>query len=396
VPQRRFSRGLIRALLVLTCAAGPASGRGAQSIQDPLSGKQDPRQVAVPSPQPPAPAEKRIRLLEAWRVPLASPLSGPLLPLGDRVVASAENGAVQAFSPAEGRLLWKAELGEKAAGGPVEIAGQVVQATASGKVVALDAAAGTTLWTTALQQDVQRQIAAASDGILVPLAAGQVVFLDARGQERWRVDLRGAPSTPATVCRDMVMVGTEAGTVEAFDRRSGRRLWLSRVGSPVRSPLLCFDGAVYLGTDDDRLRALKTSGRKRWSYKVGGLIRATPLAVGRRVYFLSYDNYVYVVKAGSGNLIQRVRMSHRLSDDALQDPARLYLSPYTSARLTVLTLPELQQIGEYRLDLDGEWFTTPPVRVGERVLIGYGRYEGRILALKEEAERAPAAAASTP
>ena len=394
MPPRRFSGGLIRALLALIFAAGPASAPGADPIQDPLSGKQDPRQAATPSPQPPAPSEKRIRLLEAWRVPLASPLSGPLLPLEDRVVASVENGAVQAFSLAEGRLLWKAELGEKAAGGPVEIAGQVVQATASGRVVGLDATAGTTLWTAGLHQDVQRQIAADGDGILVPLAAGQVVFLDDRGQERWRVDLRGAPSTPATVCKDMVMVGTEAGTVEAFDRRSGRRLWLSRVGSPVRSPLLCSDGVVYFGTEDDRLRALKASGRKRWSYKVGGLIRATPFALNRRVYFLSYDNYVYVVKARSGNLIQRVRMSHRLSDDALQDPGRLYLSPYTSARLTVLTLPELQLIGEYGLDLDGEWFTTPPVKAGERLLIGYGRYEGRILALKEEAEEAPAAASS--
>jgi hypothetical protein len=117
-----------------------------------------------------------------------------------------------------------------------------------------------------------------------------------------------------------------------------------------------------------------------------------PLSIASRVYFLSYDNYVYVLKASSGNLVLRVRMSHRLSDDALQDPERLYLSPYTSARLTVLTLPDLQLIGEFRLDLDGEWFTTPPVRAGDRLLIGYGRYEGRILALKEEREEAPAAA----
>jgi outer membrane protein assembly factor BamB len=272
----------------------------------------------------------------------------------------------------------------------------VVQATASGKVMALDAASGTTLWSAALQQDIQRQIAAAPGGILVPLAAGQVVSLDVRGRERWRVDLRGAPSTPASACRDMVMVGTEAGTLEAFDGRSGRRLWLSRVGSPLRSPLLCFDGAVYFGTDDDRLRSMKSSGRKRWSYKVGGLIRATPMALDRRVYFLSYDNYIYVLKAGSGSLVQRVRMSHRLSDDALQVPGRLYLSPYTSARLTVLTLPDLQLIGEYRLDLDGEWFTTPPVKAGDHLLIGYGRYEGRILALKEERGEPPAAAAPTP
>jgi len=392
VPSPRVMRGVCLVLLLVLSLASPGFPRGKDSIQDPLAGKNQRRAERLPATRPPPTAEKRVRFLELWRVPLGSPLSGPLLPLEDRVVASVENGAVQAVSLADGGLLWKTELGEKLAGGPVRIPGLVVQVTAFGKVVALDPAGGATRWTAELQQDVRRQPTADQDTLLVPLAAGQIVSLDAEGRERWRVDLRGAPSTPVAACRAMVLVGTEAGTVEAFERRSGRRLWVSEVGSPVRSSLLCFNGTVYFGTEDNRLRTLRTSGRRRWSYKVGGAITALPIPLGRRVYFLSYDNYVYALKARSGHLVLRVRMSHRLSEDVLQDPERLYLSPYTSARLMALTLPDLQLVGEYGLDLEGEWFTTPPVRAGDRLLIGYGRYEGRILALKEEKEKSGAAA----
>lgn len=395
MPSPRVTRGLSLALLLAFSFTNPGFPLGKESIQDPLAGKDQAGAGRIPAASPPPAPEDRVRFLELWRVPLGSPLSGPLLPLEDRVVASVENGAVQAVSLADGGLLWKSNLGERLAGGPVRMPGLVAQATALGKVVALDPARGAVRWTAELQQDVRGQPTTAQDALLVPLATGQIVSLDGEGRERWRVDLRGAPSTAVAACREMVLVGTEVGTVEAFDRDSGRRLWVSEVGSPVRSSLLCFDRTIYFGTEDNRLRTLRTSGRRRWSYKVGGAITALPIPLAHRVYFLSYDNYVYALKARSGHLVLRVRMSHRLSDDALRDSEGLYFSPYTSARLMALTLPDLQLVGEYNLDLEGEWFTTPPVRAGDRLLIGYGRYEGRILALKEEKEK-PGAAAPTP
>src|SRR5207249_637287 len=130
----------------------------------------------------------------------------------------------------------------------------------------------------------------------------------------------------------------------------------------IQSPILCYRDAIYFGTSDDRFRALRHNGRKKWSYEVGGAVTARPFGLGSRVYFLCYDNYIYALKAQSGNLLLRVRISHRLSDDSEAGLERIYLSAYTSARLTALTLPELQLAGEYLLGLEGEWFTTSPVR----------------------------------
>jgi outer membrane protein assembly factor BamB len=365
-----------------------AAGAGAKdNIKDPLTGKKGSRGDETSANRPtPLPPEKRVRLVEAWRVPLGSPLSGPLLPLEDRVAASVESGAVQAFTLSEGHPLWKAELGGKLVGGPVALGRLVVQAAASGRLVALELEGGATRWSVDLQQEIAKPPTPTTDDVLVPLASGKLVSLDAEGRERWRADLRGAPSVSASACRGMALAGTEAGTVEAFDRESGRRLWVTRMGSPVRSPLLCYRDRIYFATDDNRIRVLSYSGRRKWSYKVGGAITALPFAAGSRVYFLCYDDYVYALQARSGNLLLRVRLSHRLFDDASVGAEKVCLSPYTSARLIALTLPDLQLVGEYNLDLVGEWFTTPPVRAADRIVIGYGRYEGRILALREEKE----------
>jgi outer membrane protein assembly factor BamB len=366
------------------------------TIQDPLAGKKRRGAEATPSTKPGLPPEKRVRFVESWRVPLGSPLAGPLLALEDRVVATVEGGTVQAVSLGDGGSLWKADLGATPAGGAVQAAGLIVQAAVSGKLLALDPAGGSPRWSLELDRAIRRQPTPTSTGVFVPLEPGQVVSVDLEGRERWRADLKGEPSVPVAACRGMVLVGTEAGTVEAFERTTGRRLWESQIGSPVRSPFLCRRDRIYFSTADNRLRVLRYSGRRSWSYPVGGSITAVPFFLDARVYFFSYDDYIYALKARSGDLLLRVRMSHRLADEPAIGPDKLYLSPYTSARLVALTLPDLQLAGEYALDLEGEWFTTPPISSGHGIVIGYGRYEGRILALKEEKESSAPSASGSP
>jgi len=322
--------------------------------------------------------------VEVWRFPLGAPLSGPLLSLGSRVVASVENGGIQALNLPEGQSAWKRDLSEPLAGGPVLFAGLVIQATTSGKIAALEPSSGVPRWTADLGEEIQKAITPTQERLLVALATGRVVSLDSVGNERWRVNLRGPPSTPVAACRGFAVVGTEVGTLEAYDRETGKRLWIFETGTPVRSPLFCRWGSIYFGTADYRFNAIRTNGRRRWSYRVGGEVTAAPFGMAGRIYFLCYDDYLYVLRARSGHLLQRLRMSHRLADDVLQRSDRIYLSAYTSARLMAFSLPDLGLLHEYKLELEGEWFTTPPVWGEDQVLIGYGRYEGRILALKEE------------
>jgi len=275
------------------------------------------------------------------------------------VVASVENGGIQALNLPEGQSAWKRDLSEPLAGGPVLFAGLVIQATTSGKIAALEPSSGVPRWTADLGEEIQKAITPTQERLLVALATGRVVSLDSVGNERWRVNLRGPPSTPVAACRGFAVVGTEVGTLEAYDRETGKRLWIFETGTPVRSPLFCRWGSIYFGTADYRFNAIRTNGRRRWSYRVGGEVTAAPFGMAGRIYFLCYDDY-------------------------LQRSDRIYLSAYTSARLMAFSLPDLGLLHEYKLELEGEWFTTPPVWGEDQVLIGYGRYEGRILALKEE------------
>ena len=56
--------------------------------------------------------------------------------------------------------------------------------------------------------------------------------------------------------------------------------------------------------------------------------------------------------------------------------------PFTEASVVGLALPKLETVGHYALEAPGEWFTTSPLWVDNQIAVGYGRSEGRILALK--------------
>lgn len=367
-------------IAALILALHPATSRA----YDPLSTPHLPGEVAPP----PAPIKpiRRSSFQEAWRVPLGSPLSGPLIEAAGGIVVSLESGILAALSREDGRILWKTEPSEKPTGGPVVSGGRLVRAFAKGKIQAVDLQNGEEVWTHDFSEPITHPPAGSLEGAYVSLDSAKLAALDAQGGEKWRAALTSAPSTPPAVCRGFVVVGTEGGTVESFERTSGRPLWIARTGSPVRSSILCSQGALYFGTGDKRLWALSYSGRRKWRFPAGAQCTARPFAQNGRVYFLSFDDYLYALKAKSGNLLLRVRLSHRLSDDAFASGDRLYLSPYTSARLLTLSLPDLMMAGEYRLEMEGDWFTTPPLKMGNLLLLGYGRYEGRVLALKETLE----------
>jgi len=340
----------------------------------------------APAP-PPAPLRpvKTSHFTETWRAPLEAPLAGPLLGSPSQIVATLDNGAMVALSPQDGRILWKQAMGTQPIGGSVFLGQGIAQAASDGHIASWSPT-GEPMWSADLKESISRPPTGSPEELYVPLASSKLVSLGADGKERWRVDLQAVPSTPPAACRGFVVLGTAGGTVEAFARGTGKPLWVAKTASEVVSPLLCYRGAIYFGTADNRLWALKYSGAKKWRFPAGARCGVRPFGSDGKVYYPSYDNYLYALKARSGHLILRVRLSHRLSDDVLVGRDRIYLSPYTSARLTALSLPDLILAGEYRLDLEGDWFTTAPIHMAESLFIGYGRDEGRILALKEVLE----------
>ena len=343
------------------------------------------RQELTPAaPVVPREPVKISHFTEAWRAPLDAPVAGKILASGSRVMVATGSGAVFALAAGDGRVLWKGELGDSPRGGMAAVGPALALAGASGKIAAWNQEGGS-LWSVDLKENVATPPTGSPEELFVPLASAKLVSLGADGLERWRVDLAAPPSTPPAACRGFVAVGTEAG-VQAFARGSGKALWAAKTGSAAASPLLCYRGAIYFGTADSHLWALKYSGRKMWKYPSGARCAARPFAIEGRIYYPSFDDYLYVLNSRSGHLILRVRLSHRLTDEAMAGQDRIYISPYTSARLIALSLPDLVLAGEYHLDLEGDWFTTPPLRIAELLYIAYGRDEGRILALRESLE----------
>ncbi len=363
----------------------------AQGI-DPYTGRErgnTPIEPIAPPIQPVA----NSRFTDAWRTPLSAPLVGSLREAGGRLVATLQDGGIVALST-DGSQAWRHELGGRPAGGAVIAStGVIIAVLEDGKAFGLDPATGEPRWSLDLAEPVAAPPTGTPDEVFVTLRSSKLVCLGNDGAERWRAPLTSPPSAPAAACRGFAAVGTEGG-IEAFERRSGKPLWVAKTGAAVTSEPLCRRSALFFGTADNRLWALKNSGRKKWNYPAGARCTARPFTFKDRVYFASYDDYLYALKARNGNLLLRVRMSHRLSDDVESAPDRIYLSPYTSGRLAVLSLPDLVLAGEYQLDMEGEWFTTPPLRKEGRVFIGYGREEGRVLALNETLEEPAPARAS--
>jgi hypothetical protein len=102
---------------------------------------------------------------------------------------------------------------------------------------------------------------------------------------------------------------------------------------------------------------------------------------GRNLYALCYDNDIYVMRYRNGHLIGRLRLEHRLDRSGEISADHLLVVPYTASTLVELSLPGLRPGGRFVLDRPGEWFTTSPVVFAQRVALGYGRDEGRIIAL---------------
>ena len=381
-------RVTLLSLLLLPVAgallSGPALGQIGQDSPLQSSGR---RGELFPSPAPaPLRPVKNSRFTEAWRAPLEAPLAGALLGSPQQIVATLDNGTVVALSPQDGTIRWKRDMGGgRPEGGSILVGPGIAQAAGDGRVAGWSLT-GDPLWSADLKETISRPPTGSLEEMYIPLASSKLVSLGNDGKERWRADLSAAPSTPAAACRGFVVLGTAGGTVEAFARGTGKPLWVAKTGSEVVSPLLCYRGAIYFGTADSRLWALKYSGRKMWRFPAGARCGVRPFGREGRVYYPSFDNYLYALKANSGHLILRVKLSHRLSDDVLVGRDRIYLSPYTSARLTALSLPDLILAGEYHLDLEGDWFTTTPIRIEETLYVGYGRYDGRILALRETLE----------
>ena len=383
----RFPRGrpprLLAAALVailLLPASSPVMARDAKSVFSGLP-------IDPESLKPPV-AERPIRFEPAWRFAgFSAPLAGELAVSGTILAGVDVAGRLIALVPQDGTERWRVELEGAAAVGPALDGERVLQGTSDGRLHTLHAADGRPLWTTEL----------GAAPAAAPVILGATVLQATRGPEILAIDgptgailarlaLESIPLPPveARLKNGAVaaVIATEEGQVRLVEPASLAVKWRRVLGQSITSPPLVTEDRVFLAAGDRSVRSLRLrSGRQTWAQRTGSRVTARLLRRDELLYALCYDNDIYIFGERNGHLRARVKLDHRLAQDAALAGDRLFIAPYTAAAVVGLEMPALAIAGRFELDEQGEWFTTPPAWTGDRVAVGWGREAGRLLSL---------------
>ncbi len=320
-----------------------------------------------------------------------APLAGDPVPCAGSIVATSRDGEIAALDPIDGKVSWTTSLGEPLGVGPATDGTLLFLAGARGRLQALQGRDGAPVWTADLKAEPVVPPRIIGSRVLVGTADGTLLSIETRtGRIAATRLLPGRPSTPAEPAPGSVLVGTDHGALLALEETSLRVLYRHDAGGAITTPPV-FDGArVWFAASDRTVHCLRfKSGRERWVARTGAACTARMLVRGPYLYVLCYDNDIYVFGKRNGHQLTRVRLGHRLDADAVVAQNHLLVVPFTEASVVGLTLPGLQKVGRFDLQVPGEWFTTAPLWVADRVALGYGRNEGRIVALQVSEQAAP-------
>ncbi len=312
-----------------------------------------------------------------------SPLAGDPVACAGSIVAASRDGEIAALEPIKGEAIWVAALTEPVILGPATDGTRLFVATSRARLHALDGRDGAPIWTAELPAEPVVAPRVLGSRVLIGTADGSLLSIETdSGRVAATRLLPGRASTPAEPAPGSVLVGTDHGAVLALEESSLEVRFRRDIGVPITSPPV-FDGArVWFAAADRTVHCLRfRSGRERWVTHTGAVCTARPMVRGPYLYVLCYDNDIYVFGKRNGHQLTRVRLGHRLDADAVVAQDHLFVVPFTEASVVGLTLPGLQKVGRFDLQAPGEWFTTAPLWVADRVALGYGRSEGRILSL---------------
>jgi hypothetical protein len=275
----------------------------------------------------------------------AAPLAGDPVTVLGTIVAAARDGAIAALRPSDGEVVWKATVDAPLIVGPATDGTMVFLATAAGRVLSLKGGDGLPAWSADLASGPAAPIRVIGRRLLVGTLDGTLHSIDTEtGKIEARQDLPGRPSTAPEPAPGAILIGTDHGVVLALDETTLAPLW-------------------------------------RHSTRTGAACSVRPIPRDSYLYVLCFDNDIYVLNKRNGHQLTRVRMGHRLDSEPAATADHLLVVPFTEASVVGLFLPRLQTVGRFALDVPGEWFTTAPLLIEGRVALGFGRDEGRILAL---------------
>jgi outer membrane protein assembly factor BamB len=358
----------------------PAAARDAKSV---FSGLPiDPEMMKPPKP------EKPIRFEPAWRFAgFTAPLAGDLASSETLLAGTDVAGHLVALDPKDGALRWRVDLEDAAATGPAFADGSVLQGTSGGRLRAFAASDGRPLWSADLGGAPAGAAVFLGGVVLQTTRTPEVVAVDPKdGKVTGRLALESIPLPPeeALLKHGVVaaVIAAEGGQVRLVEPAGLTVRWRRALEQSITSPPLVTPDRIYLAAGDRSIRSLKlSSGRQDWAQRVGSRITARLVTRDDLLYALCYDNDIYLIGAHNGHLKARVKLDHRLAQDAALGGDRMFVAPYTAASIVGLEFPYLAVAGRFELNEQGEWFTTAPSWTADHVTLGWGRESGHLVAL---------------
>ncbi len=240
---------------------------------------------------------------EAWRARVGRGLLTPVLVEGPVLIASTANRMVVTLSTETGEHYWERRLDGPVTGGVVRGGQRILAATddQDGKAYALQLDRGRTAWSRTIGAAAFPGLIA-DDAVYFVTERGRVVALDlGKGEERWRVNLAGTPTSTPVPHRESVLVTTARDTLYRIEGGSGKIA--ARVALPATvsaAPALVAD-TVYLPLQTGDVVAYQLPELEElWRAPFGAPILAAPV-VGQdgSLYVLNRNAELWRVRVGA-------------------------------------------------------------------------------------------------
>lgn len=176
------------------------------------------------------------------------------------------------------------------------------------------------------------------DGVLYALSL-------ADGAVRWKYATPNAVRSSPTVHRGVVYFGNDDGELHAVNAASGEKKWMYKTdGEIISSVNVGASGAaganeaggsagsdelLFFGSYDDHLYALRAAdGSLAWKYQTAGRVHGTPSVVGDRILVAGCDEFLHVVSARDGKVVQTVSLGSMSGASAAVADGRAYAGTY--------------------------------------------------------------------
>lgn len=295
--------GYVSESLTLNLVGNALQGRYATNIELDLRRSETlPLEADVPVlPRGPAP-------LWTWRG-AASLWASPVVDRG-LVYIGAADGAFQALSVRDGKLLWSTSLSAGVFAAALVKNDMVYVVNDKDELCALAASSGRQRWRIALTSTPKvRSMPSAADNSewdyrgAAPVESAGVLYVGASdgsflainaltGKSLWRFQAHGPIRSTAVISGDQVFVASFDHYVYALDRRLGHLTWSADAGAAVTTDPVLAGGRVVVGTRGYRILALDSAtGAVAWSrFQWFSWVESTPRVLGESLVVGSSDN----------------------------------------------------------------------------------------------------------